>query len=94
MSTISRHLVAGGHFIATLGDSNALVRTIRNRSHKENESFVWRVALLLPAQLQNKICCVEMDSANMERMSKADKEPFGITYRFTLEVGDGHRNEA
>ena len=35
-----------------------------------------------------------MDSANMERISKADKEPFGITYRFTLEVGGGRRNEA
>lgn len=43
LQNVSKFLIPGGHFIATLCDSNAIVRTIRNRSHKEGNEYVWKV---------------------------------------------------
>lgn len=47
LKNISDFLMPGGHFIATLCDGNAIVRTLRNRGYKEGNETVWKVRMSL-----------------------------------------------
>ena len=47
LSNISRFLKPNGYFIGTLCDNSAIVRTIRNRSHREGNEYVWKVFLFI-----------------------------------------------